>query len=77
MAGRKLDPRKTTTKQGVTTTTSWAAIAAAFFALMGFLTSAVSLVPGTANMDINLAVYVGACFGTALVLAILALGDDG
>lgn len=77
MAVSKLNPRKTTTRQGVTTQTSWAAIVAAFFAVVGFLISALALLPGTANMNLNLAVYVGSCFGLAITFALLALGDRG
>lgn len=78
MAVSKLNPRKTSARQGEPTTTpSWAAIVAALFAIMGFLTSAVSLIPGTADMNINLAVYVGSCFGLAITFALLALGDRG
>lgn len=74
MAGRKLtlDPRRTVTKQGVTTTTSWAAIAAALLMLSSFGTVLAILIQG---FDKELAVLAGATALWAVAFAILALGD--
>jgi hypothetical protein len=72
MAVRPLRP--VTTRQGITTQTSWAAIAAALLMLSSLGSVVTILIQG---FNAELAVAAGATALWSVTFAILALGDDG